>query len=142
MLPTNCSKQDNYVSPSRGKKTGLSATYENQPTSADFFGIIGGTLKDRILLANPQMARINAFGRIKIVLSRPVLQSVLSSPTVSDRFWNTSNLPPKTLIFHQLDVSKPRSIIYIPKLSYPHEFWYTVEHEQDNPDRICPSLYG
>ncbi len=43
----------------------------------------------RILLANPPKARINAFGRIKIVLSWPVLQLVLNSPTVSGRYWNS-----------------------------------------------------
>ncbi len=37
-----------------------------------------------ILLANPPKARINALGRLKIVLSWPVVQPVLSSPTGSE----------------------------------------------------------
>ena len=49
MLPTSCSKQDNDVRPSRGKNRGMESTPQNLPTRADCFGIIGGTLKDRIL---------------------------------------------------------------------------------------------
>ena len=49
-----------------------------------------GCIKNgRILLANPPKARINALGRLKIVLSWPVLQPILSSPTVSGRYWDS-----------------------------------------------------